>query len=157
MTRRGYFRPPVNDVLAHKTGDQNSSDGTNLVDVNDLTWAVEAGGVYILDGLVMALAAATTTGLALALNGPASPTIIQYATLSPVAATSTNWWAATTYDTALVATGSVSTANPYPVRFNAFLVNGVNAGTLALRFRTEVDTSQVTIKRGSWGRLTRVG
>jgi hypothetical protein len=149
-------RFPV-DSIVHKTADQSSTDGTNLADVTEMSWPIEAGGIYIVEFQLLKSSAATTTGLAVALNGPASPTYLRYTLWSATGSTSLLVSAATTYNTALVSTGVVNTTVPTTDFVNGYVVNGVNAGTLTLRMRTEVDTSAATIQRGSWGRLTRIG
>jgi hypothetical protein len=152
-----YWTPGTQ--FAYTTADQSSTDGTNLSDVAGLGFKVAASGVYIFEYYVHTSSAAGTTGLALSVNGPTSPTYIMY-TSSITGATPFSLFGAgaAAYDTALVSSGSsASAAAPIPLILTGHLVNGSTAGTLILRMRTEVNASAATIHRGSWGRLTRVG
>lgn len=165
--KRGDGATPYNSLLrwaggqssltAWKRADQSSTDGTNLADVDWLSFPILASGVYVAEYHLFYTAAATTTGLVLSVNGPASPTISYFATRVPTSTTATVYGATDTYDTALVAADTPSTTVFHRCDLEAFVQNGSTAGTLALRFRTEVNASAVTIKKGSWARLTRVG
>jgi hypothetical protein len=143
--------------MAYKTADQSSSDGTNLVDVTDLTWPIVATGIYVVEVNLLIDSAATTTGPVFALNGPAAADLVQVQVFGPRATTTSLMAQASAFDGAMTITDVPSTNFPYWYLMNAFVDNGANSGTLAVRFRSEVDTSAVTIWRGSWGRLTRVG
>jgi hypothetical protein len=142
-------------VVVHKTSDQVSSDGVNLVDVTEMSFPVVAGATYQFEFFIMAITAIATTGLAIAVNGPAAPVYARYTYHSGVSGSATNQGGAPALNTALVGTAG-STVNALPTTVNGYLVNGPNAGTLTLRMRSEVDTSAVTLQRGSWGRLTRI-
>lgn len=143
-------------VYVHKTSNQSSSDGTNLSDVTEMSWPVDPGGIYVIEFVILQSAAASTTGLVLALNGPASPTFIEYAGRAAAGGSATFHGGATAYDTAIVSTGVLGAATPSLFNLNGYLVNGVNAGTLTLRMRTEVDTSAAVVRRGSHGSLLRL-
>lgn len=142
--------------MRHMTVDQANSTLV-LADVTQLTFPVVAAGIYAFEFELFVHTAATTTGLVCAVNGPASPTYVQYTFFSAISNTQINTAGTNTLDTVIVASASLAVAAaPLPNRVVGYLVNGVNAGTLALRFRSEVDASAVTIHRGSWGRLTRI-
>jgi hypothetical protein len=142
--------------MRYKTADQSNSSNTTLADVTDLSWSIVANGIYAFEFCIMAVAAATTTGLVLSVNGPASPDHLRYFMESPTSSTATFHAGATAYDTALVSTAVISTTLPTRVQLQGFLDNGANAGTFALRMRSEVSGSNATIQRGSWGRLIRL-
>lgn len=144
-------------LMAWKRADQSSTDGTNLADVAWLTFPILASGVYVAEFHLFYTAAATTTGLVLSVNGPTTPTISYFATRVPTSATASAFGASDTYDAELTAADTPSTTAFHRCDLEAFIQNGTTAGTLALRFRTEVNASAVTIKKGSWARLTRVG
>lgn len=143
-------------LVKYKTADQSNSSNTTLADVTDMAWAMAVSGEYVLEVICFVVSAATTTGLVLALNGPASPTAVQYSMESPTSGTAGFHSGATAYETALVATGVLSTTLPQAVRLWGHIRNGSNAGDLQLRMRSEVSGSNTTIRRGSFGRLTRV-
>lgn len=142
--------------IKRKTSDQNNSSNTTLADVTDLSWSIVASGIYVVEFYIFHVSAATSTGLVLALNGPASPDRVRYFVHSPTSATATFHGGATAYDTAIIATGVVSTSVPQGTYMHGYVDNGANAGTLTLRMRSEVSGSNATIQEGSWGRLTRV-
>lgn len=143
-------------LLKYKTSDQSESSNTTLANVTDLAWPMIASAEYVLEVICFVVAAAATTGLVLALNGPASPTAVQYSMESPTSGTAGFHAGSTAYETALVATGVVSTTLPQAVRLWGHIRNGSNAGDLQLRMRSEISGSNATIRRGSFGRLIRV-
>lgn len=151
---RQYGLP--DDVCA-KTADQSNSSNTTLADVTDMTLAMEASGEYFAEFVLFVNAAATTTGLVVALNGPASPTAVKYSYESPTSGTAGFHAGATAYETALVATGVASTTLPQACRVWGHIRNGTNAGDLQLRMRSEVSGSNATILRGSFGRIYKIG
>lgn len=143
-------------LLKYKTSDQSNSSNTTLADVTDMVWPMIASAEYVLEVVCFVVSAAATTGLVLALNGPASPTAVQYSMESPTSGTAGFHAGSTAYETALVATGVISTSLPQAVRLWGHIRNGTNAGDLQLRMRSEVSGSNTTIRRGSFGRLIRV-
>jgi hypothetical protein len=142
-------------LVVHKTSDQSTSDGVNLSDVTELAWPVIANATYAFEFEILVLSSVATTGIALSMNGPSTPTYVRYTRFDAVSGGAMNAGGATAYNVALVDTAG-STANPLPAIVRGYLVNGTNTGTLTLRFRSEVDTTSITIQRGSWGRLTRI-
>ena len=143
--------------VVYKTADQSSSDNVNLADVTDLLFPIVATGIYVVEFYLFVVSAATTTGLVVALNGPASPDHVRYGFSSPTSGTALFTAGATAYETALVSTGVKSTTEPTCHKIWGFVDNGANAGDLKLRMRSEVSGSNATIQRGSWGRLVKVG
>lgn len=140
-----------------KTADQSNNSNTTLADVTDLSFAVEANATYLVEFNLFVVAAATTTGLVVALNGPAIGTgYLRYGANIPTTTAVPFMNGATAYDTALVATATPSITVPVLAIVTGFLANGANAGTLALRMRSEISGSNATIQRGSWGRLVKV-
>lgn len=139
--------------VVRRTADQAFSDGTNLANVADLAFAVDAGHKYRFRFVVFFTAAAGTTGIVLSVNGPASPTYLQFGAIIGESATAFRTIAATVYDTALVGTNSAGTLMAI---VEGVVENGANSGTLALRCRTEVNGSAVTVKRGSYGEIAEV-
>lgn len=142
---------------AFKTADQSNNSATTLADVTDLVFPVVAQGIYAFEFNLFAVAAATTTGLVIAMNGPGSPDHLRYAYDAPTSGTAEFNAGATAYETALVSTGVKSTTEPCVHRIVGFLDNGATAGNLQLRMRSEVASSNATIQRGSWGRIVRLG
>jgi len=128
-----------------------SATGAALVDVPDLNFQLDANKSYAFyfDGFYTA--AATTTGLGLAVNGPAA-SFVGYGV--EIATSNAGAWvsgASLAYDGGVLATSSLGTT---PCPFHVYgTVTTTAAGVLTLRGRSEVAGSAVTIKRGSFGVL----
>jgi len=140
--------PQVATVVA-KTADQSISV-TTATDVSDLTVALAASDVIHFHAYLIASADATSTGIQLAINGPTSP--------SAIAATIEGWTSTTAqatplgveaYDTFQANTTSAGTAKRV-FEIYGRVINGSNAGTFALRAKSEVNAHAITIHRGSW-------
>lgn len=132
---------------ALKTADQSNST-TSYADVSDLGLEVGANSTYIIQWVLVASSAASTTGIQLAVNGPASPTRFT-ATITCYTATntpSTNHYEA--YDTGLDLTDSAGSSRVHCL-IRATLRNGANAGVIIPRVKSEVGSSAVTIHAGS--------
>lgn len=139
-----------------RLGSDVSNSTTTLADITGLAFAMEADKDYLVEAFLFQSAAATTTGIRQALNGPASPT--------RVAGEWTGWGANANapltrgfnaYEQAnTAATDTPSTIGA--VKLMAIVRNGANAGNLQLRFASEVGGSAVTILTGSllrWRKL----
>lgn len=139
-------------AVARKTADQ-SSTSTSFADVTGLTFSISASTNYRIECTLYHVTAVNTTALQVALNGPASPTAMRYSVITWTTATATHAGTQSAYDAVTnPATGAAAVSLPVLVR--GTIENGGNAGTLALRMRTEVSTSSVTIQRGSSCTLT---
>lgn len=131
-----------------KTADQSMSS-TTQVDITDLLFRLGASQIVHFHAYLICSAAATTTGIQLGINGPASP--------SQVEATIIGWTDATTRATdgvSVYETFQANTSSPGTTRrvfeIVGRIINGTVRGTVALRVRSEVGASAVTIHRGSW-------
>lgn len=123
----------------------------NFADVTGLTMALSASTTYYFDCALTYTSAATTTALQLSVNGPAA-TELDYAVEMSTTATARHNSAQTAYNTVVnPATGGGSTR--LPARIHGSVIVGGSGGTFAVRLRSEVDTSAVTVKRGSWCRI----
>jgi hypothetical protein len=134
----------------------NRVNSTNvLADVADMAFQLKPNTNYIFSFTGAYTAAAATTGLSIAINGPTSPTVFRLIGCIAESATTTRQGAASAYNTALTGTASgAATALPFWVEGN--ITTGANAGVLQLRFASEVNGSAVTILAGSWGELKAV-
>lgn len=141
---------------ARRVSADRSTSGTAFVDVPDMQFQLDANATYAFwfDGGYTA--ALGTTGVGLALNGPAFNFLsygVEIATANNPAAWVQGLFAA--YDTGLLATASGGTTPcPYHVYGN---IETTAAGVLVLRGKSEVSGSAVTIKRGSQALLLKVG
>lgn len=123
----------------------------NFADVTGLTMALSASTTYYFDCALTYTSAATTTALQLSVNGPAA-TELDYAVEMSTTATARHNSAQTAYNTVVnPATGGGSTR--LPARIHGSVIVGGSGGTFAVRLRSEVNTSAVTVKRGSWCRI----
>ena len=133
--------------------DVASTDNTNWADVTGLTFAVNASANYSFACEISYITAATTTALHLSINGPASPTAMRYFVRTSTTATAMHNASQSAYNTVTnPATGGGSTA--LPVRIAGTLENAGNAGTLAIRLKSEISASAVTVQRGSFCTFT---
>jgi hypothetical protein len=151
----GLRRLALLPQYAFKTGDQANST-VNFSDVTDMAMAMEASTDYFAYWDLFVTAAATTTGLVIGVNGPASPTSVKLAMVSPTGATAIFAGGATAYETAVTATGVISTTVPTLVSVAAHIRNGTTAGNLQLRMRSEINASAVNILRGSRMQMQRI-
>lgn len=142
------------DLTKFVTADQSDTTGS-FVNVTDLGFSVAANTVYVFDCAFSVSGAASTTGVQIAFNGPASPTNFQYSGLASTSNTAITFPNGNTYDsTNLLPTGSSATPGATVTqRFAGTLENGANAGTFTARLQTEVGGSAATIIRGSWCRV----
>jgi hypothetical protein len=133
-----------------------SSTSTTYADVTDLSFAVDASTNYEIVCNLIYRSVATTTGIGFALNGPASPTVVAGQFVSNSTATALNGRSFNAYNGTGKTTG-VTTANvdTYGM-FRAYFRNGTNAGTLQLRYSSEVGGSSVTVKANSYCRLSEL-
>jgi hypothetical protein len=96
--------------------------------------------------------AATTTGIKLAVNGPASPTYVVYETKIPTdAAGSFHVEQCTTWDCGSATSGIDAANTPRLAHITGIVSRGASTETLTLRFASEVAGSTVTILKGSYG------
>jgi len=138
------------------TGDVTNST-TTLADVTGLGFSVEANKDYAFEFDIIFQTVATTTGIALAMNGPSTPTLINGRTqiFTNVRAVQDEMFIA--YDTATATLTANPTANSnMAAKISGIFRNGANAGTLIVRFASEVAASQVTIKAGSCGWIKKI-
>ena len=144
---------------AYLSGDSASSS-TSFADVTGMGFAVEASHVYHFRYVVFFNTNATSVGIRLAVNGPASPTLLKLGGFISTGAGGQNdstiaQGSTTAYDTPVI----ITTTGPGGT--NAFAIieglfsNGVNAGTLILRHASETATA-TTIEAGSFGTLVEV-
>ena len=131
-----------------RLGADVSNSTTTLANVTGLAIALAANSTYAIDARVMFQTAATNTGLRLTQTVPSGAThVAQWNTpTSLTARTLANQRAA---DTGAASTG-VDVANANTLATGSFLViTGATAGTLQIRFASEVGGSNAVIKAGS--------
>lgn|SRR5678816_2906042 len=131
---------------------------TSMADVSgtDLTVAIKASRKYLWKFRGTYISNATTTGLRLSINGPASPTRVNHwAQVVVVISTLVPTWnaggaTAITYDDLVIASTAGPGAVVCPFWYEGVIENGANAGNLRPRFASEVAVaSGITIHRGA--------
>lgn len=138
----------VGIVVGKRKSANQSNNTTTLVDVADLTYNMAANSHYIVKCYGDYTAAATTTGLALALNGPAGTNFARFQVMAFNAVTSIVGAVVTAPATPLIGATSGG-ATPLPFWIIGTMSTGANAGVFALQFASEVGGSAVTINRGA--------
>ena len=124
---------------------------TTPADVDGLILRVKPQTGYAFHFYVVVSANATTEAIQLSLRCPAAVLDIAYTVVSWTSATAINTTAQTACDSFPALTSSQgNVARVYEI-FGR-LVNGANAGHLAVRVRAETGgANTVTVQRGSWG------
>ncbi len=139
-----------------RTTADRATGSTSYSDVTGLTFAVNASTDYNFSCSLVFQSAATTTGFAFSVNGPASPTFIDYTVNYQTAANATGSTTLMTsrHDTAYNAMAAVLNTIAATTNLRATIEgtisNGTNAGTVAVRFLSEVNASNITVKKGSY-------
>ncbi len=136
---------------ARKTADQSDITGA-FVNCIDLAFTLAPATSYYFSFQGGLTAAATTTGLQLSVNGPASPTFLAFAGQIGESVTAVRNGVAGTYDVAIAGAGSAA-ATPLPFWLSGSITTGAVGGVFTLRMRTKVAGSAATVKRGSVGQL----
>lgn len=133
-------------VLAADVTNSNATANT-MADVTGLSFAVTAGETYKFRFSIAYTAAATTTGSRWAINGPGSPTMLNYNSRYTLTATSDTVNSATAYDTPAASNATSLTAG------NMAIIEGIIKpsanGTVIARFASEVSSSAIVAKAGS--------
>ena len=130
------------------TGDITDNTLANATNITGLSWAVSAATNYRARCYMVTDAAAATTGVRVGVTGPASPTQLTWTRDSCASAVAARHASFTSY-TADGTTASAGTTRCVDV-VDFILLNGVNAGTIQWTLGTEIDTSQVAVRIGSW-------
>lgn len=131
-----------------KTTDQTFNT-TNLADVTDLTAALEADETVEFEVDLIFSTPALTTGIRVAVNGPASPGLVAATAEIPLAATSYAVQHHTGYNQGTATTGVPGANASYMAKVRGVIRNGPNAGNLVVRVASEVAGSAVTVRAGS--------
>lgn len=133
-----------------------SQTTTSYADVTGMSFSVAANTNYEVSCSIIYQTAATTTGIGIALNGPSSPTLVAGQFISNSSSTALNGRSFNAYNGTGKTTGvQTANANTYGL-FNASFRNGATAGTLSLRYASEVAGSAASIRPGSYCRITEL-
>jgi len=120
---------------------------TSFADCTGLSFSPAANTDYLIEFFILYTTSATTVGINLAVNGPASPTGMAFQTLGNTAAATLAGREFNAYNTS-GGTLTAAIAGYNIAIIKGILRNGANTGTFILRFAAET-TGTVTIKIGS--------
>ena len=140
----------TNDLSVVVLGsDQTNNNGTanTIADVTGLSFSVTSGNKYWFRFIIPYTSAATTTGSRWAINGPGSPTLLNYTSHYTLTATTETVNYATAYDIPAASNASSLTAGNVAV-IEGFIVPSAN-GTVIARFASEVSSSAIVAKAGA--------
>jgi hypothetical protein len=137
-------------ITAHSVASDQTSSSPSYADVTGLTASVAANTTYVFEAYIIWQSSNTAEGIGLAVNGPASPTLlVSHAAVNAAVSYYPVIKVATAYDTgALITTGAGATDRAAHVR--GVITTGASSGTFAIRFRAETGGgSSATVKTGS--------
>lgn len=136
-----------------KTADQSNST-TTAADVTDLSIPIGPSQIVRFHAYLVCSAGVATTGIQLGINGPSSPTQVEATIIGWTDATTRATDGISAYETfqANLSSGG-STRRVFEI--TGRIINGTVRGILALRFKSEVGGSAVTVHRGSWLEVLR--
>lgn len=154
VTKKITLKNLPTPVFAFKSSDQTLI-GTSYTDVTGTGLSVEASTSYAFEFNIIADADATTTGIDISCNGPASPTSIHYTAGYWTSATAYTERGQTAYDANTASTGSNGTAQKI-FTVKGILRNGANAGTLMARIKREAVGTGPNVRAWSYGLLYKL-
>jgi hypothetical protein len=135
-------------VLASDVTNNNASANT-IADVTGLSFSVTSGKMYYFDFHVVYTAAATTTGSRWAISGPTTTYLNYRSEYSLTTTTSTRNAMLQAYDSPAASNAtSAATGNNW-ARVTGVIQPSAN-GTLVARFASEVSSSAIVAKAGSF-------
>jgi hypothetical protein len=124
------------------------TNNTAFADITGMSFAAASSKDYLVEAYLIFTTAATTTGINLAVNGPASPTALAGQTVGCTAAGTIAGRMFNAYNNSGGTLTAAIAGNNF-ISMSFIIRNGANAGTIILRFATEVAGSAVTVKVGS--------
>lgn len=132
---------------------------TAFANITGFTRALVVGEYCYWKALLVYRANATTTGIRLGVNGPAAPAVLAYRVSSSRANAAASaagavdneaTFVAQTYDAPAADSGVAAANTDYIATIEGVIQNGPNAGTLAMRFASEVAVANgITLRPGS--------
>lgn len=142
--------PPGPVLPVVQLGSDQTRSATSFADVTGLTYPVAAGKDYFVEFGVIFRSATTFTGIAFAVDGPASPSAVVFQGTIPTGPSTAQPVHARAYDSGPFSPSvDVANSDMYAV-LTCFLRNGPNSGDLRLRFASENAGQTVTVRAGSF-------
>lgn len=135
-------------VLASDVTNNNATANT-IADVTGLSFSVTAGETYFFRATIQYTAAATTTGSRWSVNGPASPTRLNYKSeYALTTTTNTVNEGVSAYDSPAASNATSAATGANTAEVYGFITPSAN-GTVVIRFASEVSSSAIVAKAGS--------
>lgn len=125
----------------------NNGTANTIADVTGLSFSVTAGKKYWFRFVIPYASAATTTGSRWSINGPGSPTRLNYTSRYCLTATTETFNYATAYD--IPAASNASSLADGNVAIIEGVIQPSSNGTVIARFASEVLNSAITAKAGA--------
>jgi len=131
----------------------NNASANTIADVTGLSFAVTLGEVYWFEFVIPYTSASTSTGSRWSINGPGSPTQLNYRSEYTLTATTTTVNSATAYDIPAASNASSLTAGDVATIWG--IIKPSQDGTVIARFASEITASAITAKAGAVVRWMR--
>lgn len=132
----------------------NNATLNTIADVTGLSFPVTAGEMYWFEFVIPYTSAVTSTGSRWSINGPGSPTLLNYRSEYTLTATTTTVNSATAYDTPAASNASSLTAGNVATIWG--YIKPSQNGTVIARFASEIANSAITALAGATVRWIRV-
>lgn len=128
---------------------------TTFTSVPNLAFAVQSNGAYTVKCSIIWQGSAGTTGAKYQFTGPAAPGAVAAGATMIVTATTVITASVTAFSSAMANTGTITTATNFIDRVDLGLINGANAGVVALQAAAN-GVGTLTIQPGSTCDFTTV-
>lgn len=125
------------------------AQSSNTTFSNLFTQALLASEIWSFEAIIYFTSAAAATGLVVQCDSPTSPTFGQCAMCVEETVTVGRYLPAA-FNATMIGTAAVVAPAINIAWISGTLENGGNAGNLVVKFRSEVNGSAITVKRGSW-------
>lgn len=125
------------------------AQSSNVTFSNLFTRAILAGEIWSFEAIIYFTSAAATTGLVVQVDSPTSPTFGQCSMCAQETVTVGRYLPAA-FNATMIATAAVISPAINTALVSGTLENGANGGNIVIKFRSEVNASAITVKRGSW-------
>ena len=146
-------------TTVRKTGlDQGKLSTSNALPVNQMSFSLLANTNYVFEFWVRFITAATTTGMGLLIDTPASPVGVWgvWNAIGSTGGVPVGGSFNGDNTTATVSPTNNAIAIDQLAYLTGVVMNGANAGTMQLAFVTEVNGSSATIRTGTCGRIMTI-
>jgi len=150
----GLSAERIHQVLRKTANQSITGGGPTVVDITELGFSIEAGGIYYVEWVLIINTSATTQGYRVMANGPAlgAGSVNGHSELW-TSGTAHLHNAGVVYDWGATTTTGPGASLEQISLVTCYVENGVNAGTLIARGVQETAAGTLTVFKGSFGRL----